>query len=118
MYNIIIVFSDIHVCTVVYVWCTFQNKTLCTLYAHRLTCTCTLYTHVQLFFMCTFICTIDEPDLEPKKKKHRISEDDGEESEHSVQDTVTKLHVHIYEQFQNTLKNLKFTQWSIIIIKL
>ena len=89
MYNIIIVFSDIHVCTVVYVWCTFQNKTLCTLYAH--TCTCTLYTHVQLFFMYTFTCTVDEPDIEPKKKKQRISEDDGEESEHSVQGTVTKL---------------------------
>ena len=106
MYNIIMAFSDI--CTVVYLWSTFKNKTLCTLYAHKLTCTCTLYTHVQLFFMCTFIhvCTVDEPDVKLKKKKHRISDDDVEESEHSIQGTVTKLHVHtcIYEQFQNTPK--------------
>ena len=97
MYNFIMVFSD--TCTVVHLWCAFQNKTLCTLYAHTCTltctCTCTLYTHVQLFFMCTFTCTVDEPDVKPKKKKHRISEDDGEESEHSVQGTVTKLHVHV-----------------------
>ena len=93
MYNIIMVFSDI--CTVVYVWYAFQNKTLCTLYAHTVTCTCTLYTNAQLFFMCVFTCTVDEPNVEPKKKKPRISDDDGEESEHNVQGIVTKLHVHV-----------------------
>ena len=76
MYNFIMVFSDLR--SVVYAWCAFQNTTLCTLYAHKLTCT----------------CTVVEPNVEPKKKKDRISDDDGEESEHSVQGTVTKLHVN------------------------
>ena len=67
--------------------------------------------------MCTFTCTVDEPDDEPKKKKHRISDDDGEESEHNVQGTVTN-YMYMYEQIQNTAKNLKLSQWSIIIIKL
>ena len=47
--------------------------------------------------MCTFTCTVDDPDVEQKKKKDRISDDDGEESEHtcSVQGIVMKLHVHV-----------------------
>ena len=74
----------------------FRIKLLYILYAHTSTCTCTLYTHVQLFFMHTFTCTVDEPDDKPNKKKHRISDDDGEESEHNVQGIVTKLHIHVH----------------------
>ena len=63
--------------------------------------------------MCTFICTIDEPNVEPKKKKHRISDDDGEKSQHSVQGTVTKLlYMYMYEQIQNT--HQKFTIFSMV----
>ena len=52
--------------------------------------------HMYNYSSCVLLYVLsDEPDVEPKKKKHRISDDDGEESEHSVQDTVTKLHVHV-----------------------